>query len=181
MITACKHCDSRGRANERARTGIERERARAAFQNIHSHIGQWTFGYILSGAGEGGSSLNAWDLRKEFDRAWEWQCHGSRQRTLLKRRHNRRACLKTLSLLHGLSFFCFYDFVFQGQEPCFLKTFSKQMNTEGHYLVSLQTPLSDSSSEEPEQPTASSWTIPLSQTDGGGADFMSCSDFNHLV
>lgn len=137
MITACKHCDSGGRANERARTGIERERARAAFQNIHSHIGQWTFGYILSGAGEGGSSLNAWDLRKEFDRAWEWQCHGSRQRTLLKRRHNRRACLKTLSLLHGLSFFCFYDFVFQGQEPCFLKTFSKQMNSEGHYLVSL--------------------------------------------
>lgn len=84
MITTCKHSDSRGRANERARTGIESERVRAAFQNIHSHIGQWTFGYILSGAGEGGSSLNAWDLRKEFDRAWEWQCHGSRQRMLLK-------------------------------------------------------------------------------------------------
>lgn len=49
MITTCKHSDSRGRANERARTGIESERARAVFQNIHSHIGQWTFGYILSG------------------------------------------------------------------------------------------------------------------------------------
>lgn len=53
MITTCKHSDSRGQANERARTGIESERARAVFQNIHSHIGQWTFGYILSGAGEG--------------------------------------------------------------------------------------------------------------------------------
>lgn len=85
MITTSKHSDSRGRANERARTGIESERARAFFQNIHSHIGQWTFGYILSGAGgEKGGSLNAWDLRKEFVGAWEWQCHGSRQRTLLK-------------------------------------------------------------------------------------------------
>ena len=130
MITTCKHSDSRGQANERARTGIESERARAVFQNIHSHIGQWTFGYILSGAGEGGSSLNAWDLRKEFDRAWEWQCHGSRQRTLLKRRHDRQACLKTLSLLHSLRFFCFYDFVFRGREPCFLKTFSKQIKCE---------------------------------------------------
>lgn len=109
MITTCKQCDSGGRANERARTGIESKRARAVFQNIHSHTGQWTFGYILSGVREGGSSLNAWDLRKEFNRAWEWQCHGSRQRTLLKRRHNRRACLETLSLLHSLSFFCFYD------------------------------------------------------------------------
>lgn len=53
MITTSKHSDSRGRANERARTGIESERARAFFQNIHSHIGQWTFGYILSGAGGG--------------------------------------------------------------------------------------------------------------------------------
>lgn len=104
MITTCKHSDSRGQANERARTGIESERARAVVQNIHSHIGQWTFGYILSGAGEGGSSLNAWDRRKEFDRAWEWQCHSSRQRTLLKRRGGRRACLKTLSLLHSLVF-----------------------------------------------------------------------------
>lgn len=43
MITTSKHSDSRGRANERARTGIESERARAVFQNIHSHIGQWTF------------------------------------------------------------------------------------------------------------------------------------------
>lgn len=53
MITACKQCDSGGRANERARTGIESERARAVFQNIHSHIGHWTFGYILSSAGGG--------------------------------------------------------------------------------------------------------------------------------
>lgn len=112
MITTCKHSDSRGQANERARTGIESERARAVFQNIHSHIGQWTFGYILSGVGEGGSGLNAWDRRKEFDRAWEWQCHSSRQRMLLKCRHGRQACLKTLSLLHSLRFFCFYDFVF---------------------------------------------------------------------
>lgn len=66
MITTCKHCDSGGQANERARTGIESERARAVFQNIHSHIGQWTFGYILSGVGEGGSVLNAWDPRKRI-------------------------------------------------------------------------------------------------------------------
>lgn len=56
-ITTSKHSDSRGRANERARTGIESERARAFFQNIHSHIGQWTFGYILSGAGGGKGGL----------------------------------------------------------------------------------------------------------------------------
>lgn len=138
MITTCKQCDSGGRANERARTGIESKRARALFQNIHSHTGQWTFGYILSGVREGGSSLNAWDLRKEFNRAWEWQCHGSRQRTLLKRRHNRRACLETLSLLHSLSFFCFYDSVFEGREGCFLKNFSKQTNKELIYCCLLQ-------------------------------------------
>lgn len=138
MITTCKQCDSGGRANERARTGIESERARAVFQNIHSHTGQWTFGYILSGVREGGSSLNAWDLRKEFNRAWEWQCHGSRQRTLLKRRHNRRACLETLSLLHSLSFFCFYDSVFEGRERRFLKNFSKQTNKERIYRRLLQ-------------------------------------------
>lgn len=111
MITTCKQLGSRGRANERARTGIESERARAVFQNIHSHIGQWTFGYILSSAEEGGSSLNAWDLRKEFDRAWEWQCHGSRQRTLLK--PPQTACdKKKQKHCHSCtSFFCFYDFL----------------------------------------------------------------------
>lgn len=154
MITTCKHFDSRGRANERARTGIESEGARAAFQNIHSHIGQWTFGYILSGGGEGGSPLNAWDLRKEFDRAWEWQCHGSRQRMLLKRRHDRQACLRTLSLLHSLrfvrGFFCwFFMTVFRGREVCFLKTFSKQTKCEWRGLfagVSLESHLGNSSS-----------------------------------
>lgn len=137
MITTCKQCDSGGRANERARTGIESERARAVFQNIHSHTGQWTFGCILSGVGEGGSARNAWDLRKEFSGAWEWQCHGSRQRTLLKRRHNRRACLKTPSLLHRLGFSSFYDSVFQGREGCFLKNFSKQTNKERIYCCLL--------------------------------------------
>ena len=130
MITTCKQCDSGGRANERARTGIESERARAAFQNIHSHTGQWTFGCILSGVGEGGGAGDAWDLSKEFSGAWEWQCQGSRQRTLLKRRHNRRACLKTPSLLLRLSFSSFYDSVFQGREGCFLKNFSKQTQKE---------------------------------------------------
>lgn len=122
MITTCKQCDSGGRANERARTGIESERARAVFQNIHSHTGQWTFGCILSGVGEGGSARNAWDLRKEFSGAWEWQCHGSRQRTLLKRRHNRRACLKTPSLLHRLGFSSFYDLFFKDWKAVFSRT-----------------------------------------------------------
>lgn len=92
MITTCKHSDSGGRANERARTGIESERARAAFQNIHSHTGQWTFGCVLSGAGGVGVGgiLNAWDPGKEFDGAWEWRCHSSRQRTLLKKRRRRK-------------------------------------------------------------------------------------------
>lgn len=94
MITTCKHSDSGGRANERARTGIESERARAAFQNIHSHTGQRTFGCVLSGAGgvggRRGAILNAWDPGKEFDGAWEWRCHGSRQRTLLKKRRRRK-------------------------------------------------------------------------------------------
>lgn len=126
MITTCKHSDSRGRANERARTGIESERARAVFQNIHSHIGQWTFGYILSGGGEGGSSLNAWDLRKEFDGAWEWQCHGSRQRTLLKtppRQTGSAEKKKTLSLLHKLKFLCFMTSCSDGRSHFFLFVF----------------------------------------------------------
>lgn len=54
-----------------------------------------------------------------------------------RRRRSRRACLETLSLLHSLSFFCFYDFVFRGRGACFLKTFSKQMSKEGYLLVSV--------------------------------------------
>ena len=108
MIATCKHSDSGGRANERARTGIESERARAVFQNIHSHIGQWTFGYILSGGGEmgrGGESFKCLGSEERIQQGMGMAVsRQSPENTLKTPRKTDRACLKTLSLPRILRF-----------------------------------------------------------------------------